>query len=486
MAKSTIAVFVSSTSEDLKDYRAVARNVILDLHWLPIMMEHFGAQPGATVDACRKLLDDCDVMLLIIAFRRGWVPPVERGGNGRDSITAFEVEHARRRGIPILALRADDNWPGKLWEDDASARQWVSQFREGIDLIAAPFAHETPASTEAARLPAFRALVKDTLVAQKERFLPRQESTGGLATGLDFFERARQGLVEGSAIPVVGCGIYGDGPLSSKALTSALLREIGHKNGASSEELSLATAAECRERFDGSRPDFLRHFRAALDEQAAAVSNVAALDMLAQADKVPVIVSTTYDRLLEERLVKAGRKHAVICHVLRSDEDKNDGKLLVVRPDAKPVICTTAEFVTEPGQCVVYKILGSPLLHDDVDPALELDTVVATETDCALFLQLLAKPDTGIPKSLTWRFRRSPLLFVGYTMHLWQYRLIVQVFQSAGRHGRDASTLAVRIPETAMEEVAWGRLKGDLVRMSPDEFAHRVAGPLAGSAGGAS
>ena len=51
MAES-MKVFVSSTSKDLTDYRAAARKVILDQGWHPIMMEHFGALPDSTVDAC--------------------------------------------------------------------------------------------------------------------------------------------------------------------------------------------------------------------------------------------------------------------------------------------------------------------------------------------------------------------------------------------------------------------------------------------------
>ena len=34
-------VFISSTSEDLKDYRAVARLSVLDVGWFPEMMEHW-------------------------------------------------------------------------------------------------------------------------------------------------------------------------------------------------------------------------------------------------------------------------------------------------------------------------------------------------------------------------------------------------------------------------------------------------------------
>src|SRR5215470_5973812 len=115
-----LRVFVSSTSEDLSEYRAVARLVILDMGWDPEMMEHFGALPTPTVDACYQKLKDCDLLLLIVAFRKGWVPTTEEGGNGYESVTALELDYARKHNIPVLALLARDTWPGKLWDRDAT------------------------------------------------------------------------------------------------------------------------------------------------------------------------------------------------------------------------------------------------------------------------------------------------------------------------------------------------------------------------------
>ena len=73
--RAKLKVFVSSTSEDLRDFRAAAKHVILDLGMDPEMMEHFGASALPTVDACRSRLETCDLVVLLCAFRRGWVPP---------------------------------------------------------------------------------------------------------------------------------------------------------------------------------------------------------------------------------------------------------------------------------------------------------------------------------------------------------------------------------------------------------------------------
>ena len=45
------------------------------------------------------------------------------------------------------------------------------------------------------------------------------------------------------------------------------------------------------------------------------------------------------------------------------------------------------------------------------------------------------------------------------------------VFQSARRQDGRASTRAVRVPDTEVEEVAWNRLNASLIRMDPNQFA---------------
>lgn len=159
-------MFVSSTSEDLAEYRAAARLAILDNGWDPSMQEHMGTRPDA--DACRNLLEKSDVVLLLVAFRQGWVPTAEQGGNGVDSITALELAHARERNIPVLIMLASDIWPGKLWEKGDQARAWQQQFRAGLNQSAMFFEWEgNPA------LPVFRAKVREVLLGYKAR--PREQ-----------------------------------------------------------------------------------------------------------------------------------------------------------------------------------------------------------------------------------------------------------------------------------------------------------------------
>jgi hypothetical protein len=231
-----VRVFVSSTSEDLAEYRAAARLVILDVGWDPSMQEHMGARPDDTVDACRTLVEQSDVLLLMVAFRRGWIPTVDQGGNGLDSITSLELAHARQRNIPVLIMLASDTWPGKLWDKGDEAVAWQDRFRGQLNKPAVFFEWEDAAGA----LPVFRAKVREVLLGQKARLLEQKARTAQSPSVDDYVRGASDGLAGGTSIPFLGPGVYGTGPLSSDELVRALL-------GCSANSTDcLATAAEYR------------------------------------------------------------------------------------------------------------------------------------------------------------------------------------------------------------------------------------------------
>jgi len=460
-----VRVFVSSTSEDLAEYRAAARLVILDVGWDPSMQEHMGASPDHTVDACRSLLEKSDVVLLLVAFRRGWVPTAEQGGNGLDSITALELAHARERNIPILIMLATDTWPGKLWEkgDEAVARQ--EYFRAKLNQPAMFFEWEGSVPG----LPVFRAKVREVLLSQKERLLEQKTRDAQAASVDEYLKSAYDGLIGGTSIPFLGHGVYGTGPLSSDALARALVGG-GYNPG----DLCLATAAEYRERILKSRDQFLQQLYRVLETQEAQVMPTAAHHLIAAASGPSLIVDATFDRILVNGLRAQGQPFAIVSHIVRSAGGEHNGKIVVLRPGAAPEICLADKVSLADNERIIYKPLGSPFLHDYLDPDLEIDTVVATETDHITFLGRLENQHTQIPARVQRLLKRRALLFLGYGLDVWQYRLVMQVFQSIGRRGPDSATLAVRVAGSPIEEVTWKRLGADVIAMEPNEFARRV------------
>jgi hypothetical protein len=466
-----LKVFVSSTSEDLKDHRAVARLAICDMQWTPRMMEHFGPSDARTVEACFEELDRCDLMILIVAFRRGYVPPGDRGGNGVDSITALELARARARNVPVLPFLASPDWPGKLWEEDPAAREWVKRFRADLDQSAQFFDPELRGASEAEACPLFRARLLSGMSKFRERRLAAASAARAAPT-VDYFESARGALRSARCVPFLGHGIYGAGPLSAPSIAAAF-------GEPACRESSLVAAAECHENYLPSRGLFLESFDRILEEQARAAAPPVVHDLLLSVKRPPLIVSCTSDLTLERRLEAAGKAVTLVCHVIRSWDGEQDGKILTFRGLADPEPAVTLADEVDVGadrdRYVIYKPLGAPALHRLLDPDRAIDTVVATEADHLVFLRRLEGESTGVPTVFSRPLQQNPLLFLGYPMDVWNHRLMLQVFRSVGVTGERVKPISVREPASRMEEIAWQRIGAVVFPGEANAFAARVA-----------
>ena len=390
-AEHKMKVFISSTSEDLKDYRAVARNTVLDVGWFPEMMEHFGAMPEATVEACYKKLVGCNLMILIVAWRQGWVPAKEQGGNGEDSVTALELQFAREHQIPVLAFMADKSWPGDLWEDTDVARAWVKKFRNELNLPATFFLNEdTPDK------PDFRANLKKALVDYKAELLQKQTPVVS-RINQELLDSAKSTLCSGRCIPLLGYGVFGEGPLSQNALIQSFSLKF--------QEPNLATAAEYQERCLRSREEFLNHLREIIEDQEKQLTAPGVHDLLIGVDPPPLIVIATVDLVLEKRLAATGKPLLILCHVIRSWEAEHDGKVIIFKGlnDEKPDLLPADEIDLSDFKdtYLIYKPLGSPFLNSWPDPDMAIDTVAITESDHLTIFGQLKNQSTGVPTAFS-------------------------------------------------------------------------------------
>lgn len=114
-------VFISSTAEDLRAYRAAARDAAIGAECLPTMMEYFdSAGDLAPLASCLAKVDLADVVVVIVAHRFGWTPPACHDGK-RKSVTWLECERAVDSGKEVLAFIVDDafNWPIELRDEFA-------------------------------------------------------------------------------------------------------------------------------------------------------------------------------------------------------------------------------------------------------------------------------------------------------------------------------------------------------------------------------
>jgi hypothetical protein len=134
VSKRALRIFVSSTAADLEDYRDMAQEAILKLENLPVAMEAFKAMPGTPVRECCRLAANADAVVVLVAYRYGYVPAPELDGDGERSITWLEVEAARAASKPVFAFLIDPNHP---WTRDREETRLTRQPEKAVEIARA-------------------------------------------------------------------------------------------------------------------------------------------------------------------------------------------------------------------------------------------------------------------------------------------------------------------------------------------------------------
>lgn len=119
MARQVLDIFLSSTSEDLREHRRVVADVLSTMGQFVVRMEGFGARPSRPLEVCRDEVRSCDALIVLVGHRYGWVPEVSEGGDGDRSITWHEVQWAMDGGRPVFAFLIDASvpWAGAREQD---------------------------------------------------------------------------------------------------------------------------------------------------------------------------------------------------------------------------------------------------------------------------------------------------------------------------------------------------------------------------------
>lgn len=126
--------FVSSTFVDLKDHRAHVIGSLRRAGFAVDPMEDWTADSDEPKNFSQDRLNGCDLCVLLVAFRRGYVPDGETL-----SITQLEYEAAVKQGIDILPFMLEENapWPRKFdeLEKDPEIVKWRKELqkRHGVE-----------------------------------------------------------------------------------------------------------------------------------------------------------------------------------------------------------------------------------------------------------------------------------------------------------------------------------------------------------------
>lgn len=115
--------FVSSTFEDLKDHRAYVIRQLRRAGFFVDPMEDWTADSDEPKNFSQDRLSGCDLCVVLVAFRRGYVPDGEMR-----SITQLEYDAAVKQGVDILPFLLEENapWPRRFDEldKDSELKKW--------------------------------------------------------------------------------------------------------------------------------------------------------------------------------------------------------------------------------------------------------------------------------------------------------------------------------------------------------------------------
>lgn len=100
MARNKIyQVFVSSTYEDLKEERFAVMNALIEKNCFPVGMEYFPASNVDQFEYIKKLIDEVDYYVLIVAGKYGSIEKTSK-----KSYTQLEFEYAKSKNVPIASF----------------------------------------------------------------------------------------------------------------------------------------------------------------------------------------------------------------------------------------------------------------------------------------------------------------------------------------------------------------------------------------------
>lgn len=128
--------FVSSTFEDLKEHRAHVIRTLRRAGFIVDPMEDWTADSAEPKQFSQDRLNGCDLCVLLVGFRRGYVPD----GSTR-SITQLEYDAAMIHSVDILPFLLDEKapWPRDFDEldKDPEIRSWRAHLgkRHGRELF---------------------------------------------------------------------------------------------------------------------------------------------------------------------------------------------------------------------------------------------------------------------------------------------------------------------------------------------------------------
>lgn len=104
-----LTIYLSSTFEDLKDYRRAVSEALRKSGYQVLAMEDYVAADRRPVEKCLNDVEKADFYIGLLGFRYGYVPPPEHNNPNGWSITELEFRYAESRKKPCLMFMAKED-----------------------------------------------------------------------------------------------------------------------------------------------------------------------------------------------------------------------------------------------------------------------------------------------------------------------------------------------------------------------------------------
>ena len=104
-------IYLSSTYEDLKDYRQIVFDALRKSGYDVIAMEDYVATDQRPVDKCLLDVEKADIYVGLLAFRYGYIPPTHHNNPKQLSITELEFRRAEELGKICLLFVVNEKTP---------------------------------------------------------------------------------------------------------------------------------------------------------------------------------------------------------------------------------------------------------------------------------------------------------------------------------------------------------------------------------------
>lgn len=112
-------VFISSTYEDMKEYRVAASAAMTNVEAIPMGMERFTATSMPPIERCYEEIRQCQYCVCLLGFRYGSLYK-----DSNLSYSELEFNEAERLGLPILVfIQSGSIDPDKIDLEDFSRRE---------------------------------------------------------------------------------------------------------------------------------------------------------------------------------------------------------------------------------------------------------------------------------------------------------------------------------------------------------------------------